>query len=232
MRRHRKLLVITTTFMLTIFWASVSPAGYPMELENRLAHCSQALRDMMEAPDGGIPSDLLGRSRAIVILPSVVKAGLGVGGHYGKGVVVRKHAKTGRWGPPAFVRLMGGSVGWQVGVESLELVLLVMNDVSLKSMFQDKFTLGADASVAVGPVGRDASAGTDMALSVGILSYSKAKGLFAGVSLKGSVLEVDWTSNEAYYGSDASVIDIFFGQRGNISPAGAKLIRLLAIYSQ
>jgi lipid-binding SYLF domain-containing protein len=187
---------------------------------------------MMAAPDGGIPSDLLGRSRAIVIFPSVVKAGLGVGGHYGKGVVVRKHAKTGRWGPPAFVRLMGGSVGWQVGVESLELVLLVMNDVSLKSMFQDKFTLGADASVAVGPVGRDASAGTDMALSVGILSYSKAKGLFAGVSLKGSVLEVDWTSNEAYYGSDASVIDIFFGQRGNISPAGAKLIRLLAIYSQ
>jgi lipid-binding SYLF domain-containing protein len=185
----------------------------------------------MEAPDAGIPADLMRRSRAIVIFPNVVKAGLGVGGHYGKGVVIRKNAKTGRWGPPAFVRLVGGSVGWQVGVESLELVLLVMNEVSLKSMFQDKFTLGADASVAVGPIGRDASAGTDVALSVGILSYSKAKGLFAGVSLKGSVLEVDWTSNEAYYGSDANVIDIFFGQKGNISPAGAKLIRLLAIYS-
>jgi lipid-binding SYLF domain-containing protein len=107
------------------------------------------------------------------------------------------------------------------------LILLIMNDISLKSLFKDKITIGADASIAAGPVGRDASAGTDVDFSAGILSYSRAKGLFAGVSIKGSVIESDWESNEAYYGSDVSVIDIFFRGKGTVSPAAAELIRFL-----
>jgi lipid-binding SYLF domain-containing protein len=203
-----------------------------LELENRLADCAQVLRDMMEAPDGGIPADLLKRSQAIIIIPSMIKAGLGIGGHYGKGVILRRNTTTGRWGPPAFVRLMGGSFGWQVGVQDTKLVLLVMSRISLRSLFRDKLTIGADASVAAGPVGRDASAGTDIALSSGILSYSRAKGLFVGVSVKGSILEPDWASNESYYGSDISIIDIFFKGRGRVSPAGMKLIQLLNGYSR
>ena len=138
----------------------------------------------------------------------------------------------GGWGPPAFITLLGGSFGWQIGIQSTDLVLLVMTDIGLKSLFHDRLTLGADASVAAGPVGRDASALTDIGLKAGILSYSKAKGIFAGVSIKGSMIEADWEANEAYYGSDLSIIDIFFKGRGNISRSGAELIRLLNRYSR
>lgn len=203
-----------------------------LELENRLTECAQVLKDMMEAPDGGIPADLLKRSQAIIIIPSMLKAGLGIGGHYGKGVILRRNPSTGKWGPPAFVRLLGGSFGWQVGVQDTKLVLLLMSRLSLRSLFSDKLTIGADASVAAGPVGRDASAGTDIALSSGILSYSRAKGLFVGVSVKGSILEPDWAANESYYGSDISIIDIFFKGLGRVSPAGMKLRQLLDKYSR
>jgi lipid-binding SYLF domain-containing protein len=199
----------------------------PMELEERLSDATQVLKDSITAPDAGIPVDLLKRSRGIIVFPALIKAGLGIGGHYGRGVVLRKDPSTGKWGPPAFIRLIGGSFGWQIGVQSTDLILLIMNDISLKSLFKDKITIGADASIAAGPVGRDASAGTDVDFSAGILSYSRAKGLFAGVSIKGSVIESDWESNEAYYGSDVSVIDIFFRGKGTISPAAAELIRFL-----
>lgn len=214
-------------FPVTLGFPSPGSAA-PLELENRLAECVRALKDVLSAPDGNIPADLLKRSKAIVVFPSVVKAGLGVGGHYGKGVVVRRNpGKGGTWGPPAFLRLYGGSVGWQVGVQSTDLVLLVMSELSLKSLFQDKFTIGADASVAAGPVGRDASASTDIDLSAGMLSYSRAKGIFAGISFKGSVIEPDWAANEAYYGSDLSIIDVFFKGRGQLSPAARNLIAFL-----
>lgn len=204
----------------------------PMELESRLNNCVEMLQEMMQAPDGSIPADLIRRCRAIIIFPSVVKAGLGVGGHYGNGVVLRRDPTSGKWGPPVFITLIGGSIGWQVGVQALDLVLLVMNDVSLNSLFRSKITIGADASIAAGPVGREASAATDSALSVGILSYSRAKGLFAGVSVKGSVLEVDWEANELYYESDTNIIDVFFKGKGRISPSAARLIRVLRKYTK
>jgi lipid-binding SYLF domain-containing protein len=226
---HRRSIA---ALVLVIVWAGAAASAPPLELENRLAECSDAIKDVMEAPDGGIPADLLRRSRAIIIFPSVLKAGLGIGGHYGNGVILRRDPSTGKWGPPAFISLVGGSVGWQVGIQSTQLVLLVMSPVSLKSLFRGKVTIGADASVAAGPVGRDASAGTDIALSAGMLSYSRAKGLFAGVSLKGSIIEPDWEANEAYYGSDVSIIDIFFRGRGRPSRAARNLMRLLNRYSR
>lgn len=201
-----------------------------LALENRLSDAAQALKSMMEAPDAGIPADLLRRSRGIIIFPSLLKAGLGVGGHYGKGVVLRRNPSTGKWGPPAFIRLLGGSFGWQIGVQSTDMVLLIMSDVSLKSLFKDKVTIGADASIAAGPVGRDASAATDVGLSEGILSYSRAQGIFVGVSVKGSVIETDWESNESYYGSDVSIIDVFFKGKGEVSKAGRRLMALLNKY--
>jgi len=206
----------------------------PIELENRLAECASVVKDMMEVPgpDGGIPADLIRRCHAIIVFPAVLKAGLGVGGHYGKGVVLRRDGRRGKWGPPAFITLIGGSFGWQIGVQATDLMLFVMSDVSLKSLFQDKFTIGADASVAAGPVGRDASAATDLGLSAELLSYSRAKGIFAGVSVKGSVIEADWAANEAYYGSDLSVVDIFFKGTGKLSPASKNLINILNRYSK
>ncbi len=167
-----------------------------------------------------------------MIFPSLLKAGLGVGGQYGKGVVLRRNNKTGRWGPPVFMTLVGGSFGWQIGVQSTDLILLIMSRVKLKSLFNDKLTIGADASVAAGPVGRDASAATDIALNAGMLSYSRAKGLFAGVSIKGSILEVDWSANEAFYGSDASLIDVFFQGKGRVSAQAKRLMDMLNRYAR
>ena len=202
-----------------------------MELENRLHECTRVVKDIMEAPDGSIPTDLLRRSKGIIIFPALLKAGFGVGGHYGRGVILRRNPATSKWGPPAFITLIGGSFGWQIGIQSTSLVLLVMTEVGLKSLFHDKLTLGADASVAAGPVGREASANTDVNLSAGILSYSRAKGIFLGVSVKGSIIETDWEANESYYESDQSLIDIFFRGKGRPSPAGRELIQLLNKYS-
>lgn len=234
MTEHSLGAIVVAIALIIALGAPFQPASAqaPPQLETRLADCSKVIREMMTAPDGGIPKDLLKRSQGIVVFPSVLKAGLGVGGHYGKGVVLRRDPKTGRWGPPVFISFMGGSVGWQVGVQSTDMVLLIMNDVSLRNLFKDKITIGADASVAAGPVGRDASAGTDLSLSVGMLSYSRAKGLFVGVSIKGSVLEVDWNANEAYYGSGASVIDVFFHGKGQVSRAGYQLMRTLGRHTR
>ncbi len=201
-------------------------------LDHRISDCVLVFKEMMDAPDGGVPADLLRRSRAVIIFPSVLKAGLGVGGQYGTGVILRRDPNSGKWGPPAFLTLIGGSFGWQVGVQATDLLILVMSDVSLRSLFRDKFTIGVDASVAAGPIGRDASAATDIGLSAGMLSYSRAKGIFAGVSVKGSMLEPDWEANQAYYGSELSIIDVFFKGKGRVSRASRDLINLLNRYSR
>ncbi len=230
-----KKLILCGLLVIVLGLALITEKGFcrrNLELDARLFDCAEALTSMLDAPDGGIPADLLQRSKGIVIFPDVLKAGLGVGGHYGKGVVMRRDSASGKWGPPVFIRLIGGSFGWQVGVQATDLVLLIMNDVSLKSLFKDKITIGADASVAAGPLGRDASAGAEMDLSVGMLSYSRARGLFLGVSIKGSVIEVDWDANEKYYRSDLSIIDIFFKGKGVVSPEGQKLVGLLNSRSQ
>jgi SH3 domain-containing YSC84-like protein 1 len=223
---------LNTILALTLFFTGFLELDVAanQDLEERLNLSRQTIEEMVDAPDGIVPSDLIRRSKAIVIFPSVIKAGLGFGAHYGRGVVLRRDASTGKWGPPAFITLLGASVGWQMGIQSTGLVLLIMNDVNLKNLFRDKFTIGADASVAAGPIGRDASAATDLGLSGAILSYSRAKGLFAGISFKGSVIESDWKANEAYYGSDLSIIDIFFKGRGGYSPEAERLVNVLNKY--
>ncbi len=224
---YRKILTFVAVTLLCCVGSEAVWARPSMELEQRLRECTTVIKNMIEAPDGGIPADLLNRSRAIIIFPSLLKVGLGLGGHYGKGVVLARNAKTGKWGPPAFLRMMGGSIGWQVGIQATDLVILVMNRVNLQGLFRDKFTIGADASIAAGPIGREASAGTDLSLQAGMLSYSRAKGLFAGVSIQGTILEPDWNANESYYGSDASLIDVFFQGKGPVTVAAQELIRVL-----
>ncbi len=223
-----KLAIMVT--VLTIAGGSQAQAKAPIELENRITQSYNVLNGMLRSPDGGIPADLLKHTGAIIIYPSVLKAGFGLGGHYGKGIIMRRKPPHKKWGPPVFVSLAGGSIGWQIGVEDAEIVLLVMENVSLQSLFQDKFTLGADAAIAVGPVGRDASAAANIDMSSGILSYSRAQGLFAGATIKGSYLEVDWTANESYYGSTGSLDTIFKEGKSKISPAAARLIQLLNRY--
>jgi SH3 domain-containing YSC84-like protein 1 len=223
-KRILKFLLLLVLFQITVL--NPAKAENP-ELENRLKESARIISETLEAPDGKIPRDLLRKAKAIIIFPSVIKVGMGIGGQYGKGVALRLDSQERKWGPPAFVTLIGGSFGWQIGVQSADLILLIMSDVDLKNIFNKRFTIGVDASIAAGPVGREASADTDITLTAGILSYSRSRGLFAGLTIQGAFLEADWSANESYYGSDSSIIDIFFHKQGKLSPAASKLVETL-----
>jgi lipid-binding SYLF domain-containing protein len=155
----------------------------------------------MQTPDKGIPGDLLDKAECVGIIPGLKKAGLGLGGKYGKGIVMCRQGKKG-WSAPSFVTIEGGSVGFQIGVQQTDVVMLIMNRKGVDKLIGDKFTLGADASVAAGPVGRDASAQTNARLDAEILTYSRAKGLFAGVALNGATFRPDKDGIRDFYGKD------------------------------
>jgi lipid-binding SYLF domain-containing protein len=161
----------------------------------------------MKTPDKGIPEDLLDKAECVAIVPGLKKGGLGVGGRYGKGVVMCRSGNR-QWSAPAFLRITGGSIGLQIGFEQIDLVMLVMNREGMNKLLGDKFTIGADASAAAGPVGRNTSAETNIRLDAQILSYSRAKGLFAGLTLNGAVVEQDKDDNRDFYGkpTDAKTI--------------------------
>jgi lipid-binding SYLF domain-containing protein len=188
-------ILLTGTLLAT----GSRPAASPNDEVERIQNSLTVLRDLTSTPDNSIPKSLLQRAEAIVVIPSLVKGGFIVGAKHGKGVLsVRDESR--RWSSPAFVKMTGGSIGWQIGVESVDLVLLVMNRGGIDDLLADKFTLGGNMSVAAGPVGRNADAATDVKLGSGILAYSRAKGLFAGASLEGASLTGDKDGNESFYG--------------------------------
>jgi lipid-binding SYLF domain-containing protein len=176
----------------------------------RTEKAAQVFKEIMNTPDKGIPQDLLRSAKCIAIIPGDVKFAFVFGGNYGRGVATcqTKHG----WSAPMFVAIDGGSVGYQIGGSSTDLVMLFMNDRALQSLMSDKFKMGADASVAAGPVGRSANAGTDVKLTAEILSYSRTKGLFAGIALDGAVVQADKSGDKAMYGNDVDRHDILSGK--------------------
>jgi lipid-binding SYLF domain-containing protein len=160
----------------------------------------QVLRQLTSTPDDRIPQTLLNRAEAIVVVPSLIKGGFVIGAKHGKGVISVRDRASNTWTPPAFITMTGGSIGWQIGVESIDLVLLVMNREGIDQLLQDKFTLGGNLSVAAGPVGRSGDAATDVQVTAQILAYSRAKGLFAGATFEGASLRADRSANDAFYG--------------------------------
>ena len=177
---------------------------------NRTHKAAQVFKEIMNTPDQGIPQELLESAKCIAIIPGDVKFAFVFGGSYGCGVVTCRVGHT--WSAPMFVAIDGGSVGYQIGGSSTDIVMLFVNDHALQSLLSDKFKLGADASVAAGPVGRNASAGTDLKLNAEILSYSRAKGVFAGVSLDGAVVQADKSGDEAMYGHNIDRHEILNGK--------------------
>lgn len=175
----------------------------------KLNEAATVLTEIRNAPDNGIPGSIWNKAQCVVVIPDLKKAGFLVGGEHGSGVMSCKHANT--WGPPVFMELTKGSFGLQAGVQSADLVLVVMNQSGVEKLLRNKVTLGADASVAAGPVGRAGSAATDAQLSAEMLSYSRAKGLFAGIDLSGGSLNPDTSKNERAYGPNASARDIALG---------------------
>ena len=175
----------------------------------KLNEATTVLSEIRNAPDNGIPDSVWSKAHCVVVIPDLKKAGFIIGGEHGSGVMSCKTANT--WGPPVFMELTKGSAGFQAGVSSTDLVLVVMNDSGADKLLRNKVTLGADASVAAGPVGRAGSAATDAQLSAQMLSYSRAKGLFAGIDLSGGSLNPDNSKNERAYGPNASARDIALG---------------------
>jgi SH3 domain-containing YSC84-like protein 1 len=175
----------------------------------KLNEAATVLTELRNAPDNGIPDSIWSKAQCVVVIPDLKKAGFIVGGEHGSGVMSCKHANT--WGPPVFMELTKGSAGFQAGVSSTDLVLVVMNQSGVEKLLRNKVTLGGDASIAAGPVGRSASAATDAQMSSEMLSYSRSKGLFAGIDLSGGSLNPDASKNERAYGANASARDIALG---------------------
>src|SRR3954469_5491551 len=199
--------------------------------EERLTDSVDLFTEVMGTPDKAIPQDLLEKAHCIVIVPGLKKAAFGIGGKYGRGFAMCRNAAGGPgWGPPAAIRVEGGGIGFQIGVSSTDVILLVMNERGMKKLTSSKFTLGADATAAAGPVGRNATAQTDAFMSAEILSWSRSKGLFAGVSLDGATLRNDLDENQALYGQRWTSKQIL-GSGAKMPAVASKLIAELNKYS-
>lgn len=194
----RSNLIATKLAVLLLFCAITTGAVAGERQDGRLLTSTQVLSELMSMPEQNIPTWLMERAYAVAVIPTVIKVGLGIGGRRGKGVlVVRKD--NGSFSNPIFINLTGGSFGFQVGVQSADVVLVFTSKQSIEGIVGGKVTLGADASVAAGPVGRQSSAATDIGLTAQVYSYSRASGLFAGVALDGSAITIDSASNESFY---------------------------------
>jgi len=195
---------------------------------DRLQNAGTVVQEILDIPDD-IPQDLLDKARCVVVMPSVLKAAFIVGGSYGRGTMVCRTSKdfTGPWGSPAMYALEGGSIGLQIGGEATDFVILVMNNRGVDSLLHSKVKLGADASIAAGPKGRTASADTDAYMRAEMLSYSRARGVFAGISLQGSTLRPDNDANERLYGKDATAARIISESKIEAPEAAHKLVSRL-----
>jgi SH3 domain-containing YSC84-like protein 1 len=212
-----KRFLTVTISVLTLFASLTVIASDHDDDVNRIHKATEVFRDIMASPDKSIPRDLLESAKCIAIIPGTVKFAFVFGGNYGRGVAT---CRVGRdWSAPMFVAMEGGSVGYQIGGSSTDIVMLFMNEHALQSLLGDKFKLGADASVAAGPVGRSGNAGTDVRLTAEILSYSRAKGIFAGVSLDGTVVQADKSGDTAMYGHDVDRHEILSGRIAIPAPA-------------
>lgn len=207
---------------------AAAPARADSKEADRLQNAASVLKAIFGMPES-IPKDLLDRAECVIVFPSVKKFALGIGGSYGRGVIVCRSGESfdGKWGTPAMFALEGGSIGFQLGGQATDFVLLVMNEMGAKSVLGSKVKLGADASAAAGPKGRSTGAATDIVMRAEILTYSRARGLFAGVSLEGSTLRSDGGANENLYGKELSAREIVRGGAVSVPAAARPLIDLL-----
>jgi lipid-binding SYLF domain-containing protein len=199
------------------------------EYAERAQSAAKVLTEMMNIPEQGIPDELMQRAQGVAVIPHMVKGAFGIGGRYGKGLVSQRTA-TG-WSTPAYVEIGGGSFGLQLGVEATDLVLVFTNDKGLKSLLEGKVTLGADAGVAAGPVGRKASMATDVLLKSSIFAYSRSKGLFAGVSLEGAALTMDDSANRKVYGKEVTGEEILVEGKVKTNATAMPFVDALTKYS-
>lgn len=220
----KKLIVCFVVLLMSV----VAFAANDEHEQERVKDAGDVLKEILNIPDD-IPQDLLDKAECLVVLPSVKKGAFGIGGSYGRGVMVCRSGEhyKGRWGAPALYALEGISIGFQLGGQATDFVLLVMNPKGATSLLTSKVKLGADASAAAGPKGRTAEGATDIVMNAEILSYSRNKGLFAGVSLEGSTLRSDGSANEKLYGRKLTAKEIIRGGKVGVPRSAQQLVSLL-----
>lgn len=223
-----KNFLITAALVFSLAIPAIAFASDRDDDITRTHRAAEVFKEIMNTPDKGIPQGLLDDAKCIAIIPGEKKFAFVFGGNYGRGIATCRTAVG--WSAPMFVAIDGGSVGYQIGGSSTDIVMLFMNDHALGNLMSDKFKLGADASVAAGPVGRDAAAGTDIKLRAEILTYSRSHGIFAGVSLDGSVVQADKSGDHAMYGEDVTRREILDG-KVTVPPSARELHAELREYS-
>ncbi len=198
---------------LTLLSATAAAQSAQRDEAKRLAEATTVFTEIMNAEDSAVPASILGKAEGLAIFPGTIKAGFIVGGMRGRGVLSVR-GESGTWSSPAFLTLTGGSIGLQIGGQATDLVLVIINRRGLENLVRNQFKVGADASVAAGPIGRDAQASTDIQMRAQILSYSRARGVFAGVTLNGSTIRQDKDANERFYGKPYETQQIVFERLG------------------
>ena len=223
----RKLISMLVVFALTTLPALAAQDKDTKETD-RLENAGSVMEEILNVPDN-IPQELLDKAECVVIFPSVIKFAIGLGGSYGRGAMICRSGEhfTGPWGAPSMAALEGGSLGFQLGGQATDFVLLIMNPRGAKAILSSKVKLGADMAAAAGPKGRDASANTDVTLRAEILSYSRSRGLFAGISLEGSTLRPDNNANEKLYGKKVTAEEIVRKGAVPVPPAAQKMVSFL-----
>ena len=218
----------TCVFIIAVVLTCPTFAANASTEQKRLQACGEVFKEIMDIPDG-IPKDLLNKAECIIVIPSVLKFAFGIGGDFGRGAITCRTGEhfTGRWSAPALYALEGANIGFQIGGEATDFVLLVMNPRGANSILSSKVKLGADASAAAGPKGRTAAADTDIVMRAEVLSYSRARGLFAGVSLEGSTLRSDGSANKKLYGQSLSAKEIVREGKVRVPVAGSEWISLM-----
>lgn len=213
--------------VLVLFLSSAALTADRADEVKRLARATDVFQEIMKTPDKGIPSDLLDKAACMAIIPGLKKGGLGLGGKYGKGLIMcRKPNRS--WTAPSFITIEGGSIGFQIGFTQIDVVMLFMNKKGVDKLIGDKFTIGADASAAAGPVGRQTAAQTNIRMDAEILTYSRAKGLFAGISLDGATLRSDKDDNREFYGKDIDPRSILIDGTVEMPPEARSLASALS----
>ena len=223
-----KQIIVAVVFSVALVASAFAGSGRSDDIE-RIQNATDVFREIMATPDKAIPRELLESAKCIAIIPGEKKAAFVVGGNYGKGIATCRTAEG--WSGPLFVALGGGSVGFQIGASSTDVVMIFRNEKGLRSLLSDKFKIGADATAAAGPVGRHAAADTDAKMNAEILTYSRSKGLFAGVSLDGAVVQADQSGNHAMYGENVNRREILSGFV-KVPEAAEPLLKEIAQYAR
>lgn len=219
------------TFCSIILLIAISISGFAQskaKVEEKLADVVTVLTEMQALPEQEVPAAILNRAEAVMIIPKVIKGGLVIGGRHGKGIALIKNDR-GEWSNPIFVNISGGSVGWQIGAQSTDVILVFKSSKKLEKFEKNEFTLGADAAVAAGPVGRQVGAGTDISFDAEVYSYSRSRGIFAGVSLEGSSINLNENAIKTYYGRVLSPQQIYFNKGLKVSQRVSQIKQKLHI---